>query len=294
MNLRQMEVFRAVMLTGTVAAAADLLHVSQPSVSKALALGERRSGLKLFERVKGRLLPTPEAKRLYQEVDKLWFGVEKIRSLSAELASAEHASIHIASSPSLGAALIPRAATALYEQVPGAKVRVDLLVPHLLVDAIAQHSVDVGLSLFPLDHPNIAKIEQFRCGLVCVMPKGHALSGRKTVAPRDLLGYRVISFPPEAAYGMAPEAVFGSVMDRLHFGLEVRAGQSACLFSAAGAGVAVVDELTVMGNAFPHLEVRPFKTPAKLTVTVAHHAHTPLSVMAKRFIGVLSKTLGTG
>lgn len=291
MNLRQMEVFRAVMLTGTVAGAASLLHVSPPSVSKALALGERRSGLRLFDRVRGRLLPTPEAKRLYEEIDKLWSGVEKVRTLSAELAGADHASLHIGASPSLGSALIPMATAALYEELARTRVKVDLLVPHLLVEAIAQHSVDIGLSLFPLEHPNIAKLEQFECGLVCVMPRGHALGARKSVTTKDLLPYRVISFPPEQAYGTAPQAIFGRLLDRIDFGLEVRAGQSACLFSAAGAGVAVVDELTVMGNAFPHLEVRPFRTPARLKVTIAHHAHTPLSVAARRFVEIVRRTL---
>jgi DNA-binding transcriptional LysR family regulator len=87
MNLRQMEVFRAVMLTGSVSAAAELLHVSQPAVSKVLAHAQRQSGLLLFERIKGRLAATPEAQALYAEVETLWRGVEKVRDVSRELAS---------------------------------------------------------------------------------------------------------------------------------------------------------------------------------------------------------------
>ena len=60
MNLRQMEVFRAVMLTGGVGGAAQLLHVSQPAISKVLAQAQKQAGFALFERVKGRLLPTLE------------------------------------------------------------------------------------------------------------------------------------------------------------------------------------------------------------------------------------------
>lgn len=64
MNLRQMEVFRAVMFSGGVNSAAELLHVSPPAVSKVLAQAARASGLVLFERVKGRLIATPEAHQL--------------------------------------------------------------------------------------------------------------------------------------------------------------------------------------------------------------------------------------
>src|SRR5687768_8239468 len=64
MNLRQMEVFRAVMVSGGVNSAAALLHVSPPAISKVLAQAAKSTGLVLFERVRGRLIPTPEAQQL--------------------------------------------------------------------------------------------------------------------------------------------------------------------------------------------------------------------------------------
>lgn len=291
MNLRQMEVFRAVMLTGTVAGAAEVLHVSQPSVSKALALGERRIGMLLFERVKGRLVATPEAKRLYPEVERLWAGVEKIRALSEELLHPDAGSLHIGASPSLGSALIPAAVTALYRDIPHLKIKIDLLVPNLLVDAIVENSVDIALSLFPFDHPNLVRIAEYECGWVCVMPPDHPLCKRKEILPRDLLGYRLITLPLQLAYGVSPQAIFGDVLEKLEFGLDVRAGQSACSFCAAGAGISILDEMTVLGNAYPQLEVRPFKTRAKLTVTVAHNAYRPMSKPAQFFFEHIRKQL---
>lgn len=69
-NLRQMEVFRAVMQSGGVNSAAQLLHVSPPAISKVLAQAAKASELVLFERVKGRLIPTPEAQRLFEEIER--------------------------------------------------------------------------------------------------------------------------------------------------------------------------------------------------------------------------------
>jgi len=281
MNLRQMEVFRAVMLTGTVAGAAEVLHVSQPSISKSLSLSERRLGLLLFERVKGRLVSTPEAKRLYAEIERLWSGVEKVRALSGQLAHPTGGVLEIGSSPSLGTVLIPDAVTALYAQLPDLKVKLNLLVPHLLVDAIVEHSVDVAFALSPLDHPNLASIAQYDCGWVCVMPADHPLAKRKEVQPRDLLGLRLITLPLRMAYGISPEALFGDVLDQLDFGIDVRAGQSACFLAAAGAGIAIVDELTAMGEAYPQLAVRRFKSRARLTLTIAHNVYSPMSRPAK-------------
>ena len=64
MNLRQIEIFHAVFLHGTVSAAARSLNVSQPSVTKVLRHTERTIGLPLFERTKGRLIPTQDARNL--------------------------------------------------------------------------------------------------------------------------------------------------------------------------------------------------------------------------------------
>jgi DNA-binding transcriptional LysR family regulator len=291
-NLRQMEVFRAVMATGTIAGAAGLLHISQPSASKALSLAERRADLKLFERIKGRLVATPEAKLLYAEVDRLWTGVDRIRKLSAQLKQPT-TSLHIGASPSLGSALIPQTLALLYEKVPDLKAQVDLWVPPLLTEAALDGSVDLALSLYPLDHPSLQQEVIHDCGWVCVMPPGHPLCQKGQVYPRDLLGYRLISFPPVMAYGVTPESIFGAIYPKLKFGVEVRSGQSACQFSAAGVGISIVDELTVMGNAFPHLVVRPFRTRAKLKVSVVHSINRPLSTTARLFCDLMRKRLAS-
>ena len=72
LNLRQIEVFRAIMLSGSISGASKLLFVSQPAVSRLIAYTEQRLGLMLFQRIKGRLYPTPEARRLFVEVTALY------------------------------------------------------------------------------------------------------------------------------------------------------------------------------------------------------------------------------
>src|SRR4051812_49642096 len=67
-NLKHVEVFHAIMRTGSVTAAARLLHVTQPAVSAMLKHFENRLQMKLFERAGGRLVPTPEAQALLPDV----------------------------------------------------------------------------------------------------------------------------------------------------------------------------------------------------------------------------------
>ena len=75
---RHVEVFRAVMIAGSVTGAAAALFTSQPTVSRELARMERLLGLQLFERVRGRLQPTAPAFALYEEVQRSYAGLERI------------------------------------------------------------------------------------------------------------------------------------------------------------------------------------------------------------------------
>ncbi len=70
-NLRHIEIFHAVMTAGSLTEAAHLLHVSQPTVSRELARFEKVIGLKLFERIRGRLHPTVQGLRLFEEAQTI-------------------------------------------------------------------------------------------------------------------------------------------------------------------------------------------------------------------------------
>ena len=67
---RHIEVFRAVMLAGSATGAAELLHTSQPTVSRELARLESLLGYHLFDRVQGRLRPHARALALWEEVQR--------------------------------------------------------------------------------------------------------------------------------------------------------------------------------------------------------------------------------
>lgn len=75
-NLRHIENFHAIMTAGNLTGAARMLHTSQPTVSRELARFEKVLGLTLFERTRGRLHPTVQGLRLFEEVQRslVWPG----------------------------------------------------------------------------------------------------------------------------------------------------------------------------------------------------------------------------
>src|SRR5262245_11739761 len=78
LNLRQMEAFRAVMLTGTTIQAAAMLKVTQPAISRLINDLEAQAGITLFDRVRGRLQPTPEAETLFDEIERAYISFDHI------------------------------------------------------------------------------------------------------------------------------------------------------------------------------------------------------------------------
>ena len=84
-NLRHIEIFHAIMTAGNLTEAARMLHTSQPTVSRELARFEKVLGLTLFERTRGRLHPTVQGLRLFEEVQRSWYGLDRIVSAAESL-----------------------------------------------------------------------------------------------------------------------------------------------------------------------------------------------------------------
>ncbi len=286
MNLRQMEVFRAVMLTGGVGGAAQLLHVSQPAISKVLAQAQKQAGFALFERVKGRLLPTPEGQQLHQEIDALWRGVERVRDVSRSLAEPQTGTLRLAVSASLASFLVPRTVALLCERFPRLKSRMEILIAPIMVDALLDSSVDLGVALQPNEHPNLEPVQAWRCAFACVMPEDHRLAHLDTVRPADLRGERIITSDPNTPYGQALMRAYGREAARLNLDLSVRSSTSACWYAQAGAGVAVVDRTVTAGQSFRGLAVRPFQSRERLAVSILRNRYRPMSAVQRAFCEV--------
>lgn len=289
MNLRQMEVFRAVMFSGGVNSAAELLHVSPPAISKVLAQATKASGLVLFERVKGRLIPTPEAHKLYAEIDTLWHGVEKVRDASRELAEPTHATLRLVCSASLAPYLVSHTVAKLYQRIPRMHCRVQVVAPDILNQTLLDRSTHLGIALAPHDHPNLATVKGYQCGLACVMRGDHPMAARKLIKPADLVGERIISSPESTPFGQTLRRAFGSYGPKMHRDFECTSSTTACWFAQAGVGIAVVDQIAIAGGLLAGLQVRPFQSSEKLPVKIIRNRYRAMSVAERGFVEVFDE-----
>lgn len=102
MKLRHLEIFYAVMTCGSLSRAAEALNISQPAASKALKSAEMKLGFTLFQRVRGKMLPTSEAITLFEKAQSIYQDLDNLRLLADNLARDPRAKITLGCLPSLG------------------------------------------------------------------------------------------------------------------------------------------------------------------------------------------------
>ena len=265
---RHIEVFRTVMLAGQVTRAAELLHTSQPTVSRELARLEQLVGYPLFERDKGRMRPTVRAMALLEEVEASFVGLERIAAHALSLQQYARGRLQLACLPALAQALVPEAVAAFAAMWPEASVTLLPMETLPLEAALTEQRVDLGLS----EHDSVpdACLQQplLRTQEVCVLPTGHALAGRTCLTPSDFEGLPFVSLAPADAYRQRIDQAFADAGVTRQLRVESASAASVCALVAAGLGVALVNPVTALAMAGHGLVLRPFSVPIAFNVNL--------------------------
>jgi DNA-binding transcriptional LysR family regulator len=286
-NLRQIEAFRAIMVTGSVSGASRLLAVSQPAISRLLAHTEDRLGLKLFERIMGRVQPTPEARRLYDQAEQVHQGVLRINHLVEELREHGIGAMHVVASPSVSQALVPEAIGRFRQRHPDTRIEFEILPIHDIVTKVGDSRVDLGISILPVEDPNIVCDPIMEGRLTVVLSPGHPLAQKSEISPDDLAPYPLISYGPQTPYGVNVERALSQGKSAVRVNTIVRFTSVACALVQAGAGVAIVDEFVIRGETWPHLTSRPLVPLTPVRVHLLTQRFKPLSRLAQTFVDIM-------
>ena len=292
LNLRQIEVFRAVMTTGSISGAAELLLVSQPAVSRLLSNTEQRLGFSLFERTKGRLYATPAAKKLFHEVEDVYNAVSRVNELATDLSRNRSGILNVVCSPSVGQMLVPQAIAQFRERHPGVKVTFHSLAHAYLKDRILHRQADLGVISTPMEHPNLNIENLCQNRMVCILPYNHELARRAILSPQDLRPYPLIGYDKDSPFGVLVSRLYEQHEEPLAPVLEVGSPQNAVPLVQLGAGVALVDEFSVRSwQGASTLVVRPLLDAPVLQIRLVHLRQEPHSKLTHSFINLLRKLI---
>lgn len=291
MNLRQVEVFRVVMTNGTTARAAEVLHVSQPAVSKMIQELERSLGFALFQRIKGRLHPTPEGQLFFREVEHAFLGLAHLRGAAARIRDFGSGELKIASLSALSTNVLPRALKAFMSRNPNIAVTFQARMSSTVRDLVASGQFDLGVVADEIDQTGVVVEEFAKFRVAVAIPIGHPLEACDTVRPQDLADYPFIALAPEDTTRGEAEAVFEKLGVKIRTVMETPYSTTICAMVAASIGIGLVDPLTAEPYIGRGLTLKPFEPELYFRTLLI----TPPNRMASRhlqeFIGDLRQAI---
>ena len=284
MRLRHIEVFHAIYTTGSITNAAELLHVSQPSVSKVLQHAEMQLGFELFDRVKGKLIPTQEAMALMPEVDKIFQQLNSLKKAERNIKTSTSGRISISVMPALGLDILPQALQRFHSQYPDITFVVHTKHFDDVPTALFEREVDIGL-LFDTAvtaQPGLQSVAIAEGELVCVHPAAQ-FEGKAAIEPEDLAEQTFISIVDSGPLGGIVADALQPVEDALHCPVQAHTYYVAKNLVGYGLGVAVVDEFTARAQG-PQVATTPFAAALRFNVTGLYLESRPLSKVCQEFL----------
>jgi DNA-binding transcriptional LysR family regulator len=247
LTLRQVEAFKAVIEGGSISRAAQLVHISQPAMSQLIAHFEADTGLKLFDRLKGRLAPTEHGMRLYQEIDRVFAGVRQIEHAAEAIRREAQGRLVVGVMPALSGSFIQRATTGFLKDRRNVFCSVQSLSSQWIVEWLIARKLDIGLVEPGLDNSYLTLEPLMEHPLVCIMPLDHPLAAKSLVEPQDLDQIPFVTFNPDAYTGHRLEGMFEAYGVKPQIVLVANVAPTVCEFVAAGLGVSLVHPLAASG-----------------------------------------------
>lgn len=295
MRLRHIEVFNAIMLTGSVSAAARMIHVTQPAVSRTLQHAELQLGFALFHRVSGRLQPTAEAQALHPHIERLFTQLDEVQRLSASLRNgASQNVLRVLTVLALSYEVFPRAMRLFRDKHPTVVVHHQALHSPQIVSALVLQEADLGYVFNVSNHPALTLEPLVERQVVCVVPKGmlsmrQVRSGSLSIAQLSRLP--VIALDGEDPLGLLLANAIRDSGTGLRAVMTVQTYHVALALAHHGVGVALVESCTAASADLSKVDVLTLFPMVPTGVNLLRAATRTPSVLARNFTRCMKQAL---
>ncbi|MEN3258218.1 LysR family transcriptional regulator [Sodalis endosymbiont of Spalangia cameroni] len=286
---RQIDIFHAVMTTGNLTEAAGLLHTSQPTVSRELARLEQLLQLTLFERVKGRLKPTHEGLRLFEEVQRSYYGMDRILGAARAIREYRQAQLSVACLPVFSQSLLPEVCRTFFAAHPEISLNIIPQESPLLEEWLSAQRFDLGLTENPTAPAGTRRETLMTLNEVCVLPPGHPLGAKSLLTPEDFRALPYISLSATDSYRHWLDRHFQQAGVERQGIVETHSAASVCAMVRAGVGLSIVNPLTALDYAASGVLIRPFSIAVPFTVSLIRPLHRPASALVNEISGFLQR-----
>lgn len=298
MTLRQIEVVRAVMMTGTINGAAQMLNVSAPGISRLVKHTEESLGIRLFERKSGLFIPSIEASKVFDQLREVYKGVENLQQAVGALQKGEDVRLSCASAPSVAQFIAARVMKQVRARYADLFIDLNILKIEETLDYLLLERGEFVIMSSSVANAAVENDKIADGRLVAIMPEGHALATQAEVSVHDLVQHPVIGLEPADPYGRLLARPFEQEGLTVQHAMRGRFAQTLVSFVRHGLGVAVIDEFSVAEVYMPGVIRRPLKEETQVGIYVVRKKGRVLSGFAEyaiaQFRRELSKAIEDG
>ena len=290
MRLRHIEVVNAIRVTGTLKAAAALLSLTQPAITQTLQSAERQLGYPLFERVRGKLIPTREAQTLFPEIMRLDEQLQAVQRLAENLrGGTDGSSIRILAAPAMAQTVVVDAALAFKALHPGVKLSIRADYSATAVANIALMEADIGVLYHSVSHPAIKETELASSRLVCV---GHpdVLDKTPFMEISALEGREIIGPDPADPLGRLLAKRLEELSVTVRSSITAQSYHSLVGLAARSKVVTIVDEIAALSARAQGLNVVPLAPEIAIPIVASVAINGERSALVEQFMQVCSKS----
>lgn len=263
--MRQVEAFRAVMMSGGITAAAAMLNISQPSVSRLIADLERAVGFRLFDRRGARVHPTAQAQALFEAVRRSYTGLDLLEQAARRIRAHPVGTVRIAALAAIAMSILPAVIQRFRILYPDIKITVESMGQRAIEEHVFLGQADLGVGVDIPPREGIRSTAIARAEYVCILPAGHHLSARDKLTMADLAGEEFIGPMHEA------DALWNGIDNAIETAgipvsrrLETQHSQILYAFVEAGLGVAIAEPFSAPLFHRLGVAVRPIAPPVHL------------------------------
>lgn len=287
MEIRQLEAFNAIVVSGSVTSAGHMLGRSQPVISRQVGDLEEEIGLVLFERTRPTITLTQAGIEFYQEVRGILADLQQLNSRVDDMRSGKISPMRILASSDLAHGILPLA-LAHYDnqdQVFQHKLIIEEVVHEALISDLLDGGAEFALINLPIEEESVVVHWSVQAPCQLAVPSSHPFAGKSTIGLDQLGADNIITLLGRyrMRFNLTTSLVRATInKNRRH--IEVASQTTALSLVRSGMGVALMDPFSIHGADLSGISLVPLHTEVNYIIGAVSQSIHVLSDDAKVFI----------
>lgn len=294
MEIRVLRYFLAIVREESITKAAELLHITQPTLSRQIAQMEEDMGVKLFDRGTRKIVLTNEGLLLRRRAEEILELVDKTERELAEQDEKVEGTVSIGCGDLAAVQMMPELIKKFRERYPAVNFDLYTATADHIKDRMDRGLTDIGLLLEPInmekyDYIRLNREEQW----VAVIPPDSPLAKLEYITPEDLRGMPLI-LPRRLNVQSELARWFGDEFEKLNVVFTSNLPSNSSIMVHHGLACSLIIQGSISFWDKEKIVYRPLSPRLTATSVLAWKRKQPFGLAAEKFIKYMKENLHTG